>query len=295
MIYLHLGVHKTATTYIQELFLQNLDIIFDAGRAYWPLDLVRPIIASGFDRVIIPRETKLYLLRRLLAHQKPPMQGLQEIVSLFANSIISEENILGFPSDSLGGKLYPNARPRLRLLAKALKGQKVEIFLCVRGYPSFLASLYAEAMRHGFFQPEDQFERQNFPAAWRWFDLVTVVSGCFPDAVIHVWKYEDFSQLQEIIIHRMSGVPLHTMRPLAEGLIRPSASAAAIEAMNSQSEKMTRYQRVLMMASFEKRFPVSGGHEKYRWDCDPESLMDETYAQDVEKLRTIPNVEVFVP
>ena len=44
MIRLHLGVHKTATTYLQELFALNRGRIAMAGRAYWPLIHLRPAI-----------------------------------------------------------------------------------------------------------------------------------------------------------------------------------------------------------------------------------------------------------
>jgi tetratricopeptide (TPR) repeat protein len=80
MIYLHLGAHKTATTYLQELFERNQDLIFDAGRAYWQLGLLRLVIDAEFREASEVLQRRRLLLRHLTKRNWRPMQRLREMI-----------------------------------------------------------------------------------------------------------------------------------------------------------------------------------------------------------------------
>jgi hypothetical protein len=178
------------------------------------------------------------------------------------------------------------------LVREALGGREVEIFLCVRSYPEFFSSLYAEAMRHGHRQPIEQFLSLNDSPAGSWVKLVGTIQKWFPQSRIVVWSYESFARLQAEIVKRISGVPLDALRPLAEANVRPSASVQAIRMQIERVGKLTHYQRVLSMAVLERKFPITDRSEKFSpWSKDAEDAMHAAYQEDLHALKRRPNID----
>lgn len=130
---LHLGLHKTATTALQDFLAGEQKALLGHGVLYPRLARMRsdltPLIASA---------------------SKPDRAALARFVDKARQPVLllSDENILGSPGDILGGALYPWAENRVRRFCEQFAGRRIRIFLTLREPGPFLASMYCEYLRH---------------------------------------------------------------------------------------------------------------------------------------------------
>lgn len=292
MIYLHLGAHKTATTYLQDLFALNQGRIARGGRGYWRLDQIRPVIRQAIETERRLDGLRFGRLRRRLRAPGQPFRQLLDMVDISMPSIISDENIIGNPSDVLRGVFYVNAGERLRRVAVALGPRETEIWLCVRAYPAFLASLFSEALRHGYHASIEEFVERNASPQGGWPSLVRTIHGCFPAARIRVWPFEDFRALRPHLVERLCGLPLPDLRPLPVDDIRPSPSARAVEAQLRETGGMSPRERTLFMSAMEEEYPAGPDAAKFDpWESDVREHMWQAYREDLATISGLPYVE----
>ena len=130
---LHLGLHKTATTALQD---------FLAGEQ-------KALLAHG---VVCPRLSRMRsdLTPLIVSAAKPDRAALARFVDRARQPVLlmSDENILGAPGDILGGALYPWAENRIRRFCDQFAGRRIRLFLTLREPAAFLASMYCEYLRH---------------------------------------------------------------------------------------------------------------------------------------------------
>lgn len=291
MIYLHLGAHKTATTYLQDLLDLNRGKIWKAGVAYWPRQQIRKILRMAEGKSNWP---SVRLLRGLV-NRKKIEDPFSLILQTGASAILSDENILGNPNDSLTGKgYYPYADRSLGYLAKALDRNRVEIYLSVREYSAHLASLYVEALRWGSGITLDQFVATNHRVTGSWESLLKRVHDHFPNAKIVVWRYEDFKAVEGRVIERITGLKCVQLQPLSRTDGKISCSARAVEMQNANAMEQDLNHRVFSMAMYEADYPVSDENLKFQpWDKDISTQMQDQYERDLENVRKLEFVEML--
>jgi len=156
---LHLGLHKTATTALQD---------FLAGEQ-------KALLAHG---VVCPRLSRMRsdLTPLIVSAAKPDRAALARFVDRARQPVLlmSDENILGAPGDILGGALYPWAENRIRRFCDQFAGRRIRLFLTLREPAAFLASMYCEYLRHnpylGFADYARGFdlERFSYAAVFDW-------------------------------------------------------------------------------------------------------------------------------
>jgi hypothetical protein len=134
--FLHLGLHKTATTATQNYLLKISDHLLANDVLYIPLHKIRteisPLICSM-------RSKQLHILFELLES--------------FSNKkiILSDENILGGTGVLKDGNLYCNAKNRVVSFCKEAGRRPVTLFLTLREPGPYITSMYCEYLRHGDF------------------------------------------------------------------------------------------------------------------------------------------------
>lgn len=273
---LHVGVHKTATTYLQDLLAHNREGIARAGRIYVPLDEIRPIIDRGITEEYRIRGSRLRRLGRLLAGRgNAEFDRLQSMAGPGSSLIISEENLLGASDECHSGAFYPYAEERIGLLVDSFADRPLQIWLALRSYPQFLASIYAEALRHGSAMPLTDFMANNANPEGQWTGLVDRLRRCFPDAEMHLWRYRDFARLEPRIVEGIAGLTAAEIRPLEESIVRPSPSAEAVSRAQELDPDMDGSARARAMAVLEKELPLSQGTRFAPW---PQSATQEMQA-----------------
>jgi hypothetical protein len=190
-INVHLGVHKTATTFIQSQLHDNRTQLTDAGIAFCGIWHVRKTFTSAFDVMswIDPMARPLIRTRlgRRLARVLPDTSGVETF-------ILSDENLLGLISANHRlGSLYPNARRRVALLDALLAGHQVHYFLSIRRYPDYLTSSWLQLASRGKAPAFENYLSRFSPAGRGWAEVVAdVARACGPDRLT-VWTYDWFS------------------------------------------------------------------------------------------------------
>ena len=283
-------MHKTATTYMQEVLAINQDASAAAGTAYWPRDRFRPNIAAA------TRQRKAHgrsRLARIGAHfasrRDDPIERMRWMTHIDYDITISEENLLGGTEDSFSGTLYPEAASNLELLKAALPQRPIEVLIALRSYGPFTSSLFGEALKHGALIPLEQARAiaPQLPGAFP--RLLQTIRGVFPHARFTVWRYEDFARLEDDLLARLSGLEPDALQKPVEEDILPSASGEAIAAFIAEAANYGRVERQLRMRALRIEHPRTPGSTRFSlWTPEETASLAQVYARDIEEINSLP-------
>lgn len=284
-IRLHVGVHKTATTYLQQYLLQNHGTLAQEGLAYWPMENIRAQFKLAWDQQMQDRHSRRKRLGTRIRGDLT-LTPMREWFDLDRNILLSEENLLGEGSDFFNGSIYPDAKARLTLLAKALpENQLLEVWLCLRSYPDFLASMYGEAARFWHVPSPETFAERHANPAGSWPRLVDHVRAALPQARLHIWAYEDFRRLEPCIIEGMTGVSPARLQPLQQSQVRPSASDRAIRACAALPDDIQGAERMFRMLELEYLYPMQDRSDRFSpWSADQRMQMEAAWHYDRDRI-----------
>lgn len=280
-IKLHVGVHKTATTYLQQYFSHNRAVLASNGVAYWPTENVRDIFKLSWEqrkrsqKNLRSRVASLFVTDRITRLMKPWF-------SLDRCILLSEENLLGEGSDFLGDKLYPECAERLGWLSTVIPSSRpLEVWLCIRSYPDFFASMYGEAARFWPVPAPEQYAKRFENASGYWPALIDQIRKALPHAQLVVWAYEDFRDLEPRIIKGMTGVEKEFLHPLQQSDVRPSASDKAIRKIAALPSDINGPERMMRMLELEQRYPQKHKSDRFSpWTTEQHKRMEAAWQED---------------
>lgn len=190
-IWLHLGVHKTATTYTQRLLLANQTTLEQRGIVYihhrqTRRELTIPI--QTYNGQSFEHDMRQGIDKLLEA----PVHYFKAIGSANARVVLlSDENLLGHTGHIVrSGILYSRKETFLARLASATPKQPTRILLTIRDYADFFSSVYGQYLHD--VQPENFVPPNVFTASIlrrkpSWTNLVRVIGKHFPSSQIEVW------------------------------------------------------------------------------------------------------------
>ncbi|OOY19851.1 hypothetical protein BMI86_14660 [Thioclava sp. DLFJ5-1] len=285
-IRLHLGAHKTATTYLQARLELNAKLLASQGVAFWPINNVRPLFHQAWaESEGTSRSEKL----KALSGRPTRLDKLgSKISSLFDTSdelLVSEENLLGETGEFLDGAFYPTAISRLQLLATFLPDRPLDIWLCIRSYPDFLASIYGEAIRFSPVPSPEQFASAFSSPQGAWLQIIDDIRDALPHANVFIWRYEDFRDLEPRILEGLSDVEAEAFEPLLNPTVRGSASDSAIRAMAETAEPLSATEWRFRMAALEHEYPVQSAQDRFSpWPEDQFRKMQQDYVSDISAI-----------
>jgi hypothetical protein len=195
-IHIHVGVHKTATTYTQSLLHANRDKLHQAGIGFIGLWEFR----STFTENLMNFEPGVFRIEDHL-----PRFFEQKVPREIRGLLISEENLIGYCGGLVNsGTPFGTAANRLAHLRKLLAGHDVTLFCAVRDYHSFLASAYCEGLRNN--QKFVTFETFRSRLQWdkmNWAKLLARFEQSLQPERTVVWRYEDFRSQAGRILNAM--------------------------------------------------------------------------------------------
>jgi hypothetical protein len=185
LISLHLGAHKTASTYIQKSLGQSRDRLRERGVGYLPLKEVRSAITKrlSISGWMDPVELRPATRRLLREHRS------------YDVLIISDENIIGGLKPKLG-EYYYDRRRRVRRLLRAIGCNGVKVFFATRSYDTFISSMYCECIRHNPFLDAQSYVTEIDIESFSWMGVIGTFVGLVGAENVVVWPYEDFSLLE---------------------------------------------------------------------------------------------------
>ncbi|MFG6137172.1 hypothetical protein [Halomonas sp. B23F22_10] len=140
-VVLHLGVHKTATTYVQSRLWNSLEELERNRVNYIGLNSLRKRLTSRLGDASFGKKDVFDALYPFLNCDR---------------LILSDENILGGTNAPRYQAFYPWAKERFKKVLRGLEGCEVEVYVTLRSFPEYLISRYTESLRHfKFFTFED--------------------------------------------------------------------------------------------------------------------------------------------
>lgn len=157
VIALHLGVHKTATTYIQSRFYNSREILKENGISYIPLSELRNLVTAKINQ------------------DSFSSGNIFESIQPYLNCerlLISDENILGGTNQPKNNKIYSNTKERIKKLLDAFDGLEIEIFITLRSYVPYFISRYAESLRHFPFMDFKNYYRDVDFGSISWLEVI---------------------------------------------------------------------------------------------------------------------------
>ena len=176
IIALHLGVHKTATTYLQSKLNNSTGELTKNGISYIPLGRLRRTVTSQLDETDFSNQQLMDALKPYLNCQR---------------LILSDENLIGGMFKPKANFIYDDVARRLKKLLSLLDNYSVEIFITLRNYPEYFVSRYTESLRHyDFFSFEQYYDCVDFTTV-SWLDVIDSIKSVY-SGNITVTDYNDF-------------------------------------------------------------------------------------------------------
>lgn len=235
--HIHLGAHKTASTFIQRWLASNLQVLREHGVAYVPLEILRnnftPVFSNLANNKTDYNTEEVMQLRNILLKAASEAGSDLTSAKIF---ILSEENLMGtLDSLHLSGLLYPNLQKRMQTLSHLFDGCRINIFLSIRDFRTFYPSAFAEGLRHGHkietledFLFNLQFEKNS------WTKVVEIIENFFGQCLC--WKYEDFRNNSHSVISQLIGYDVQPEQVNVTNVVRPSLSMKGLQlALNART------------------------------------------------------------
>ena len=264
-IALHLGAHKTASTFIQNVLARNAATLRGEGVGIVPHAELRRNVTAKLGRVGDKRrDAKRHDAERFL--ETVLAQPVRRL-------ILSEENLIGSPHRLEADRALYTAIPRkLCELAPVLAGHDVTVFLSVRALAQFVSAILVECFRTGQYPPAipDRYLEDWLDGTRNWVDVVADIRNVFPAAPILVWNHGDFFRNQQAVFERMTGVAGLTLD--VEGLPRrPTPTGRAIEDFLSLEPKADKHARIKALTEASRRHPRSPDLPVFRLGDDAQA------------------------
>ena len=162
-LFLHIGLHKTGTSSIQEALIKNKKLLKSEKIVYLNKlpNLDRMLSTRSFDDTIAKECTNEII------------QNLKTYTNIPHKIIISKEQLSGDPH--IG---YDNTKLVIKYLSEILKGFNTKIIIYLRKQDDFTESLYIQSIKEGKTHSFDNFLKslKNLPFDWykylnRWLHL----------------------------------------------------------------------------------------------------------------------------
>ncbi len=198
-IILHVGSHRTGTTFFQHVLRDNSQYLQNQGVTFWGPPSIRNKKFFGMFRNPSDLETSKVesIVKANTAVLKSDIEGL--IKDQQTRLLISEENILGNMRDNFRQEiLYPDASKRLSLFENVFGAFCGKVSLTIRPYEQYWASAAAFLISRGRNIPsQEKIDRIAFSAR-TWRQIISEIVQVFPAAEIVVWNFESFVEKPEV-------------------------------------------------------------------------------------------------
>ncbi len=233
-VHIHLGAHKTASTFIQNWLSKHMELLAQHQIAYIPLAKLRQKFMPAFWRAVEnPMQTD-YQYAQLLACLCTEASDLGFDLANTKLLLLSEENLLGGLNTLVTqGLLYPRLDQRMKTLAQVFNGFSLQAFLAIRNYADFYPSAYAETIRHQYLKSYDDYLSG---LAWQdnsWLNVIDTLQASL--GPIKLWAYEDFRTHTAAILSALLDLEIPSAMIDSATTDRPSLSQKGLDlAMHSR-------------------------------------------------------------
>ena len=245
---LHIGAHKTATSYMQKKLELNVELLNRRNIHYDPLDVMRKEFTP--------------LLNENVTRESEWIRELRGTARAM-NILVSEENVLGVPGDIVReGQYYIRAQQRLARTCQLLGNQTPEIFLALRDYSGFTVSMYSEYIRHREFLKFEDYLKIYDASGFSWIRIVEDIFAAVPGAKLSLWDFSDFRRLEKDVFQAMLGFdPDILQNPV--GPVRESFSEVAVRAFAALSTSLAHADMKKLINPIARNLPKGADYPAF--------------------------------
>ena len=289
-ISLHLGAHKTASTYLQAVLKRNGGWLAAQGHASFGPDRLRGDLRLP---ALNPRQPAsrggFAPLARALGDQTAAGRAV----------LLSEENLIGTTRPGLiaqGAQLYPQAELRLARLLGALEVTQAHLFMAVRNPPGFLISAFGQQLMAGKLITFERYCSGVDPLALRWSELVARLLALPQVAQVTLWRHEDHATVLPLVLAEMFGPHTAAGVALPDRTSHAGPSARAIEAALAQLAEDPQADPRKTLRRAMKRWPKSSAQlGPMPFDAALLTQARASYDADLAQMRGWRGVRVLMP
>ena len=280
-ILVHLGAHKTATTFIQSQLANNRAELARKGFGVAGIWVVRKRFTNPFDRLSWFDPLWWWLTRPILRRRLDNIMGRNRKGETF---LLSDENLLGLISTNYWrGALYPWAGRRVGILRSLFGGADAHYFLCIRRYPDYLTSSWLQMAAKGKPPPFDKYLEKFPPEGRGWAEIVADIAAVCGPSNLTVWTYDWFSEDPARVFRLLApGTDFLPPEKELKREILPSLTIKGLNVINQLEDHLSRAE-LKRLSALIRTFPfdepnprleigdpalVAAYEEKYRTDID---------------------------
>ena len=285
----HIGVHKTATSHLQQSLNKATDALAAQGVRYYGPEYLRlpgrtlPAL-FGFRKGKDAGDAK-----------RAPAEQLALLRKDGHRLLLSEENFIGWlnsPKGSTVKSRYINAGDKITELAAAI-GQDIDVFMAVRRPSAFINSAYCQMLMGGRVMPVAVYQRRNPLSSVNWLDLVSRVRAAKGVGQLTVWKYEDYNAIFGQIVEGLAGTGLgQHVDPVSRAIHMGLSSAAVAEVLHRTEQGPI--DKIGLMA--RKLLPIEEGYPRFDgFGPDEHAMGDAAYAAQLKGISALEGVTVLLP
>lgn len=237
-VHIHLGAHKTASTFIQGWLARHQAFLKANRVAYIPLPKLRDNFTSAFWQAVKEEDfsvTQAEYLRSILFTEAESCGFDLNQTDVF---VLSEENLLGsLAALHSYGVLYPALAERMILLGQLFADFDVRAFLSIRDYAEFYPSAYAERLRHGYIKTFDDYIKALDLDGNSWTSIITTIESML--GPVSLWPYETFRDNAHQVLSALLDTKIAANNVNADGIIRKSLTHKGLQVAMSCRDVLT--------------------------------------------------------
>ena len=275
----HVGAHKTATTHFQALLAEASPRVAGAGGTVLLQDALRRDARGARSRPPGLRGLRHHLRRRWR------MPGRLRAAAGSAGLVAaSEEDLLGYASDLLHDRFYPDLAG-LDLVRRAAGREPLTLYLSIRSYDTLMPSVFFELLkpfpdaRRRWAEGLARLER----GGGGWPELMARIERRVPAARLCFWRQESYARDPGAIVAAFLGMPVPDLPALAPPARTRSPSAAALAEAEALDPGLPRAERVARVREIYRRH--SEGAAPALLPAGAAAGLAARYARDLAALR----------
>lgn len=190
-VILHLGAHRTGSSYIQALFASNRDLLEKHRVFFEYFHEVKHLRGAAIKARGLAESNQPQEFARSF---KPILRYFAErLNSPLQTAFLSYEGLLGSIRLSTPGAIYPAAQVVAESIKSALEGKRFVVGFSVRNTGNFVESTYKYCVRGGMTKSFRKYYGQSNAEALTWKPVVQALVEVFGADRVLVWSHENFS------------------------------------------------------------------------------------------------------
>jgi hypothetical protein len=185
-VFLHLGAHKTATSFLQANFMV-CPWFEEQGWRFICLQRHFPALRK---HALQARKNGIVKSRG----EAPFAEFFAEMRAEPRNIFFSSEILLGQMSMRRTGEIYPHHAAMIAKLKEQLTGKDVKVAYCIRDFGDYVESGYNWLIGRGKSRDFGAYSKKITVKTLSWLKILDSLSDTFGAENLIVWTYEDFKK-----------------------------------------------------------------------------------------------------